>query len=51
MENYLINTGSIPVQKVIKKHILDNTNITIVELPQRQPEKTITKEPSDELSL
>ena len=35
----------------IKKHILDNTNITIVELPQRQPEKTITKEPSDELSL
>lgn len=35
----------------IKKHILDNTNIIIVELPQRQPEKTITKEPSDELSL
>lgn len=35
----------------IKKHILDNTNITIVELPQPQPEKTITKEPSDELSL
>ena len=35
----------------IKKHILDNTNITIVELPQRQPEKTITKEQSDEFSL